>query len=324
MTRKRRTTEPFTTSPRLHSGWVWSALAILAVTVAACGSGKPTAAGTPKSFATTTTNSSVGSSTTASPTKRATGSTTTTFATTPPTQPGSSTTVLKPSTAGTSAPTPTTANLGPARTPSPAHPPTVGDYRYKSTDPSGDVTQVQVGIRAISGPPGGTNQSLTISTSQGSEMSEYNWAADSVMVSSTTLSGKQGSIKCNWTPDIYQYQFPIKVGTSWSSNSNCTTSVAGAPAQVKYTNQANVTGIARIEEAGEVLDTWVIHRHTVLTTTSAAFTLVIDAVSTEYLAPNIGQIPKELTDTKTNTTYGGKTYNDETTATIEAETLTPS
>jgi len=189
------------------------------------------------------------------------------------------------------------------------------------------VTQLQVSIKSATkpggAPTGPTYQNLTISSPKGSESSDYGWGTDGVMVSSTTLSGQQGSIQCNWKPDVTQYVFPIQVGTAWNSTSKCTTSVNGVPTMVTYTNQATVSGIARIQEAGQVLDTWVIQRHTVLSAQSTAFTFNVDTTSTEYFAPSDGQTPKELTDAKTSGSYAGKNFSTETKATVEAETLSP-
>ncbi|MHB1854586.1 MAG: hypothetical protein ACYCS2_05975 [Acidimicrobiales bacterium] len=222
------------------------------------------------------------------------------------------------------APPPTSsAGLGPAKTPGPAHAPTVGTYQYKSTDANGTVTQLQVSIKPAKGPAGATDQNLTISSPKGSESSDYAWSSTGVMVSSTTLSGQQGSIQCTWSPDVTQYVFPIKVGSTWSSLSHCTTTVAGAPTQVTYSDQASVTGIARIKEAGQVLDTWVIQRHTVLSAKSAAFTFNVDTTTTEYFAPSDGQTPKEVSDSKTSGSYAGKSFSSETRTTVEAETLSP-
>jgi len=227
------------------------------------------------------------------------------------------------STASSSAPT-ANASLGPAQTPGPPHAPTPGSYQYKSTDSQGAVTQLQVSVKTTGGSGGSTDQNLTISSPKGSESSDYTWAASGVMVNSTTLSGQQGSIQCKWSPDVTQYVFPIKVGSQWNSTSHCTTTVAGAPAQVTYVNQVSVTGIARIKEAGQVLDTWVIQRHAVLSAKSATFTFNVDTVTTEYFAPSDGQTPKELSDSTTSGSYAGKNFSSETKATIEAETLSPS
>ncbi|MHB1445877.1 MAG: hypothetical protein ACYCZV_09515 [Acidimicrobiales bacterium] len=215
------------------------------------------------------------------------------------------------------------ASLGPAQTPGAPHAPTPGTYQYKSTDSQGAVTQLKVSIKPAPGPAGATDQNLTISSPKGSESSDYAWGASGVMVSSTTLSGQQGSIQCNWNPDVTQYVFPIKVGSQWSSTSHCTTTVDGAPTQVTYTNQVMVSGIARIEEAGQVLDTWVIQRHAVLSAKSAAFTFNVDTVTTEYFAPIDGQTPKEVSDSTTSGSYAGKSFSSQTKATIEAETLSP-
>jgi len=310
-------------TPRFGLGAGMAALAVLA---AACGGSSH---GNASAHSATTSSSTPPNSVAA---QAAGGSSSTT---TPGAAAGSNSTgVTTPAGAGggaathsstASSPPPTTsASLGPAKNPGPPNAPTLGSYQYKSTDSQGAVTQLQVSIKLAKGPAGSTDQNLTISSPKGSESSDYAWGPTGVMVSSTTLSGQQGSIQCNWTPDVTQYVFPIRVGSQWKSTSHCTTTVSGAPTQVTYTNQASVSGIARIQEAGQILDTWVIQRHTVLSAKSAAFTFNVDTVGTEYFAPSDGQTPKELTDSTTSGSYAGKNFSMETKATIEAETLSPS
>lgn len=264
---------------------------------------------------------SASSSTTAAPAAGG-GASTTTAPSTVPGASSPSTSVASASVGGPGATTSTTSVNRPPQAPGAPHAPTPGTYQYKSTDQDGDVTQVQVTVQGSgSGPGGALDQTLTISTKQGSEKSVYTWSPSGVMVSSTTLSGQQGSVSCKWTPDVSQYTFPIHVGSTWSSDSHCTTTVAGQPSKVTYSDQVSVSGYAWVTEAGQTLDTWVLQRRTVLDLTSAAFTLNDDTTSTEYFAPSDGQTPKELMDTKTSGTYAGKSYNSETKSTVEAETL---
>ena len=170
-----------------------------------------------------------------------------------------------------------------------------------------------------------SHQTLTISSPQGSEENDYAWdRASGVTVSSTKLSGQQGSITCNWKPGISQFVLPIHVNASWQSLSNCTTSLAGAPATASYDNKATVSGSQQIQVAGETLNTWVIHRTTVFKAKSATFDLTITTVSVEYFDPANGETPKETTDTTTAGSYGGRNFSQETKATIQAVTLKPS
>lgn len=202
--------------------------------------------------------------------------------------------------------------------------PQAGNYKYQSTDEKGDVTQLNLQVKTDRSSGSVYDQTLTISSPQGSEQNAYTWnPASGVTVSSTTLSGEQGSITCNWKPGISQYVLPIHDGASWSSVSNCSTSLAGAPATASYTNKATVEGSQQIQVAGETLDTWVIHRTTVFKAKSATFDLTITTVGVEYFAPSDGETPKETTDTTTSGSYGGRNFSQETKATIEALTLKP-
>lgn len=209
--------------------------------------------------------------------------------------------------------------------PGPARPPTPGAYDYKSTDGRGVVTQLQVTYQPDGGSGGTTDQTETISSSGGSGQSRtYAWSATSVLIGSSTLSGQYGSIDCSWSPAVSGYVFPLRIGAQWSSTSNCTTTVDGEATHVQDANTASVSGVSTIEEAGQTLETWVINRQTVLTATSSTFSLKIDTVSTEYFAPADGQTPREASTTRTTGEYRGKSVDDQTRATIEAETLSPS
>jgi hypothetical protein len=215
-----------------------------------------------------------------------------------------------------SVPTGTPASSGPA--------PAAGNYKYESTDSKGVVTQLSLAVKTNSTSGSVRQQTLTISSPQGSESNRYTWnPATGVSVSSTTLSGGSGSVQCNWTPDISQYVFSIHQGSSWSSLSHCSTTIAGTPATATYDDQATVSGYQPIQVAGQTLNTWVIHRKAVLTAKSATFDLTINTLSTEYFDPANGETPRELTDTTTSGSYAGKSFRQEVKATIEAETLSP-
>ena len=203
--------------------------------------------------------------------------------------------------------------------------PLAGNYKYQSTDDKGDVTQLNLNVKTDSTSGSIANQTLTISSSQGSEQNDYTWnPATGVTVSSTTLSGQSGSVTCNWKPDITQYVLAIHNGASWSSLSNCTTTLAGAPATASYSNKASVNGFQAIQVAGQTVNTWVIDRTTVFKAKSATFDLSITTISVEYFDPSNGETPKQTTDTTTSGSYGGKNFNQETKATIEAESMKPS
>ena len=203
--------------------------------------------------------------------------------------------------------------------------PRVGSYKYESTDEKGNVTQLTLNVKTTKTAGAVADQTLTITSPQGSEQNDYTWdPATGVMVSSTTLSGEQGSVSCSWKPDIIQFSFALRNGASWNSLSNCTTTVAKTPATATYSNKAQVTGYQAIQIAGQTVNTWIIDRTTVLTLKSATFDLKITTVSAEYFAPADGETPKELTDTTTSGTYGGRNFSQETKATVEAESLQPS
>jgi hypothetical protein len=242
---------------------------------------------------------------------------------------GSTSTVAAAASKGTASSTAT----GGAKTPAaPAGPPAgtgsaplAGTYKYESTDDKGQVTQLSLKVKTnkTSGPV--ADQTLTISSPQGSEQNEYTWdPATGVTVSSTQLSGEQGSVTCTWKPGISQFVLPIHANSSWSSLSNCTTSLAGAPATASYSNKATVSGSQSIRVAGENLNTWVIHRTTVFKAKSATFDLTITTISVEYFDPSNGETPKETTDTTTAGSYEGRSFSQEAKATIQAVTLNPS
>lgn len=294
------------------------ALAAAVGLLAACGGGGSKLATNHSASTSTTTTAPVGAgasnATQATPTTSAASGSSTTAA---PASSGSSHAGSSPAAAGATG----TAAGPPAGTGSA---PLAGNYKYESTDDKGQVTQLNLNVKTNKSDGPVSDQTLTISSPQGSEQNDYTWnPATGVTVSSTKLSGQQGSVTCNWNPGIAQYVLPIHDGASWSSLSNCTTSLAGAPATASYDNKATVSGSQQIQVAGQTLNTWVIHRTTVFKAKSATIDLTITTVSTEYFAPSDGETPKEITDTTTAGTYAGKNFSQEAKATIQAVTLKP-
>ncbi|HZU74396.1 MAG TPA: hypothetical protein VE990_16670 [Acidimicrobiales bacterium] len=223
------------------------------------------------------------------------------------------------------------ANLGAPQDPGAANAPADGYYKYKSTDDAGDVTQLTIQISETAAATGTTkHQKLAVTTKNGSESNNYDWSPGGINVNSTALAGGQFQATCTWTTPVEQYVFnaaKLTQGQKWHSSSSGTCTASGSATGFKATEtmDATVGSWARISEAGKVLDTWVITRHSVFTANSQpTFNLTIDTTSTEWFSPKYGQTPKVINDTKTSGSYQGKPFSNQAKSTVEAETLDPS
>ena len=199
--------------------------------------------------------------------------------------------------------TTTTKPSAPVADPGPAKPPAPGTYHYKFANPQ-DTSKNMDTTEVIESQPdqnGAARRKETYPDGQGNNLSnEVAYAADGVRVFASHIVSAQGTVDCTWNPPILEYAVPLSVNKTWSYDSKCTTTAAGAEVTVERKGDDKVTG-KTVDLLGTTsVRTWVIEEHVITTVTSVFFSTKIDAMVTRHWSPDYGLVTFEHESGKNN------------------------
>ncbi|HUR49964.1 MAG TPA: hypothetical protein VMY88_10635 [Acidimicrobiales bacterium] len=244
----------------------------------------------------------------------ATGSTTTTTASGPgatlapvpgaPVQPGSPAPTAPGAPAATQ-PGPTTTAAPPATDkPAEATPTRPGLYRYKNTV-DGKESRSELRVTQEAGGPAGEQRLLHRKTSDGNTTeASIAWRANGVFERSRTFPGGEGEAgaPCDWEPDVLLAPRPLRLESTWSWDSRCSSQVQGQQADFHFTGQARVTEAVRASVGGRAVTAWRIQSTAKIEITGnyqgQPFTVVVDITSDDQFAPQQGILVRSDSTTK--------------------------
>lgn len=143
--------------------------------------------------------------------------------------------------------------------PSSAAVPAPGTHRYEVTSTtdgstSGSVEEVEV-TRLSGGDAAGAVQIAQRTDGRG-QVSVLDWSPSGAQVRSTEID--EGS-SCTWEPPITEFGV-LEPGATWSVDSRCTTTVAGADTTVDVTGTGRVAASQTVTAGGGPVDVWRIER----------------------------------------------------------------
>lgn len=205
--------------------------------------------------------------------------------------------------------------------PADAAPAPDGKYFYDS-DTDGKKSRVTFTVETLS--RSGAQVTQRVSLSGEAALSEKGvWSPGQQLVTELAFGSSDARASCSWSPPIEQFAFPLALGKSWSSTSDCEMSIGGTPAHAHEVMQAEVQRQDVVTVDGHPVGVWVVSRHDLMTISNTNGSYTRDSKQTEWYAPQVNQAPRIESSLTTTTSYGGKTSTQSSTTTSTMESLKP-
>jgi hypothetical protein len=176
-------------------------------------------------------------------------------------------------------------------------PPIAGKYVYDETDTSGETNSTLV----ISDDGPGRQTEVE---NGGGTVDNVEWGSSGKYVVSTTFRFPQATVRCNWTPALADYRFPLRAGATWTERASCH---PDAKDSISVDAVANVTKSERLIVAGEPVDAWVIVVNGTLTLDVGGATSTQKIRDEDHFSPAHGITVEEILDTVTTDPSGAQT-----------------
>lgn len=175
-------------------------------------------------------------------------------------------------------------------------PPKAGSYPYRLKTTNAEGTQERDTSAVVTdvsrnGPE--VRQRLKIETEQGVLDNDLSWGPERVLVLRTVIEAGGQKIDCDWNPDMVQAALPMASGSTWQSDSSCSTTAFGQPMTVRNVNSSRIVRSERVQVGAEALHAWVVESTTRTEIKSQAINQVVDGKTTTWFAPAIGMIVKQ-------------------------------
>jgi len=87
----------------------------------------------------------------------------------------------------------------------------------------------------------------------------------------------------------------LKVGSTWSSGSDCSVAQGDMTLKVHQQSSATVVGRGQTSVAGKAVEVWVVQRHETQKRTIGGTSVSSDVVSSELVAPQLGLVIERMT-----------------------------
>lgn len=176
-----------------------------------------------------------------------------------------------------------------------ATPPKQGTYTYRRTQSGEAPEDTDQIVRDVLRGPGEVRQQIeTTDTSTGGRVRhDVIWRGEGLVIASSTFTGPQGSIECDWQPDMLEFPAPLSFGKKWTIESSCDTTAQGQPVRVERKANREVTSAEKLDVGGAAVDTWVVTGDDKVTITvgppaAPVFRQIVDSTGSINVSPAYG------------------------------------
>ena len=121
------------------------------------------------------------------------------------------------------------------------------------------------------------------------------------------------SVRCDWNPDLLEYEFPLRAGASWPERSSCHPS---STSTFSVDGTARVSGPEHLSVGGGSVVTWIVTFDGTLRVQGDTQSFSETIHDEDHFSPDHGITVKEVTNT-TDTDPSGKQTKDSETRYLE-------